>query len=275
MEESGYHEHRPSPPLAGLVECYWSMRTRVPAGRARLNRVLPDGCMDVLFNLADEPLREGCPHHRMRSYVVGAMRRPLAVKLVGQVDVVGVRFRPGGAARFFRVAAHELADQTVPLADLWHQPGRDLEQAVGESAPGAQRVRVLETALLRRLEGGQRRDEAVARATALIARTGGQVPVRALHESLGITRRHLERIFAEAVGLTPKMACRVARFRRALALAGAAPGMGWSRLALEAGYYDQAHLIRDFRELAGLTPAAWRVERREVASVQSGEAAAA
>ncbi|HEX5725541.1 MAG TPA: helix-turn-helix domain-containing protein [Longimicrobiaceae bacterium] len=266
-----YREHAPSPALADLVECYWTIHAHLPAGETRPNRVLPDGCMDVIFDLGDPPLRGGCS---LRSYAVGAMRQPLLTHLAGRVELVGVRFRPGGAPRLLGVAAHELADRTAPLHDLWHQPGRDLEEAVA-GAPAAERMRVLDAALLRRLGGGYRRDPAVACAAALIARSGGRLPVRALHEPLGITRRHLERIFAEAVGLTPKLACRVARFHAALRLMDGAPGLGWSRLALEAGFYDQAHLIREFRDLSGLTPVALRAERGQVASVQDGGAAAA
>ncbi|HKP74026.1 MAG TPA: helix-turn-helix domain-containing protein, partial [Longimicrobiaceae bacterium] len=88
----------------------------------------------------------------------------------------------------------------------------------------------------------------------LIERSGGSVPVAELHAAVGLTRRHLERIYLERVGLTPKTACRVARVQAALERLRAGPIPSLSRLALDCGWYDQSHMNRDFREIAGASP---------------------
>ena len=115
------------------------------------------------------------------------------------------------------------------------------------------------------------RDARVAHASRAIDRAGGAVQVRALPHALGITRRQLERIYAEHVGLTPKMACRVARVRSAMDRIRRDPRSAGSRLALDCGWYDQPHMIRDFRLIAETTPAAYA---REVANFQDAPAAA-
>jgi AraC-like DNA-binding protein len=99
-------------------------------------------------------------------------------------------------------------------------------------------------------------DEAVRR----IVAAGGSLGITRLAPALGVTRQHLARRFADFVGLSPKTFARVVRLRRLIAEARAArdgTGPGWSALAVEVGYYDQAHLTDEFRELTGLTPAAW------------------
>lgn len=261
MPDVHYREHAPPPDLADRVECVWTLRSagRLPA--AVLNRVLPDGCADVIFD-PGEPAR-----------VVGAMLRPAAVWMAGTVDLLGVRFRPGGAAAFLPLSLAEITDAVVPLADVWGGPAGELEGRVRDAA-GTQRVGVVVDALRRRA-AGRTPHPAVARASALIARSHGSVAVEALAAETGIGRRQLERLFTEQVGLTPKAAARVARFRRLCGLLRARPEAGWSRLALECGYHDQAHMIREFRGFAGLTPEAFRREHARVASVQYAAAGGA
>ena len=272
MADLHYREHLPPPDLADRVECVWTLRSggRLPA--AVLNRVLPDGCTDVIFDPGEPPLADA-GRHRPGSYVVGAMLRPAAVWMAGEVDLLGVRFRPGGAAAFLPLPLAEITDAVVPLEEVWGGLAGELESRVFE-ASGAERVRVVVEALRRRA-AGRATHPAVARAAARIARSHGSVAVEALAAETGTSRRHLERLFAEQVGLSPKAAARVARFRRLCDLLRARPRAGWSGLALECGYHDQAHMIREFRGFAGLTPEAYRRERARVASVQYAAAAGA
>jgi AraC-like DNA-binding protein len=175
------------------------------------------------------------------------------VRMVGSVDVLGVRFRPGGAAPFIAAPAAELTDRTVALAEFW-RTAPELEERLYHAAP-ASRISIVEAALLGHADGA-RGDLRIAHAARLIERSGGTVPVKALHEAVGLTRRHLERIYLDRVGLSPKTACRVARVQAALARVRAEPGVALSRVALDCGWYDQAHMNRDFRELVGAPPTA-------------------
>jgi AraC-like DNA-binding protein len=176
--------------------------------------------------------------------------------------MVGVRFRPGGAFVALGVGASMLTDRRVPLGDVWRDRGETLARLV--EAPGdAERVRVLECALLRRV-ALDRRDALVEAAVARILAHGGREPVDALGTALGVTRQHLARRFRERVGEGPKMLARVARVQRVvarLATRPALPRVSWSALALECGYYDQAHLAADFRALVGRSPSEYTRER--------------
>lgn len=249
MQQPVYREHAPSPSLADVVQCYWTSRSAAPLVAPHASSVLPDGCMDVIFNLGDPPL-PGAQDAALRSYVIGAMRTPLQVRMAGTVDLLGIRFRPGGAAAFVRAPAGELTDRSVALREFWRRTA-ELEERLYETPPDA-RIRLVEEVLLGRAAAGP--DPRIAHVSRLIERSGGSVPVKALHEAVGLTRRHLERIYLERVGLTPKNACRVARVQAALERIRANPGVPLSRLALECGWYDQSHMNRDFREIAGASP---------------------
>jgi AraC-like DNA-binding protein len=260
-----YLEHAPSAALAGAVECFWTMRPADALPGEVQSRVLPDGCMDVIFDLGDARSTGGGPA-RPRSYVVGAMRTPVTVRHSGRIDMLGVRFRPGGAWAFTRTPAGELTDRTLGLGEVWGRRAGEMEERLMEAEP-RRRIALLEAALLAAAGGSAGRDARVAHASAMIERTAGSVSVDALPRELGLTCRHLERIFAQHVGLTPKVACRVARVRGAMDRIRRQPSVSASRLALALGWYDQPHMIRDFRQIAGTTPAAFA---RDVAIVQDG-----
>jgi AraC-like DNA-binding protein len=181
---------------------------------------------------------------------------------VGAVDLLGIRFRPGGAAAFVRAPAGELTGRSVALREFWRR-APELEERLYETPPEA-RIQVVEDALLGRAAEAAP-DPRIAHVSRLIERSGGSVAVKALHEAVGLTRRHLERIYLDRVGLTPKNACRVARVQAALERIRANPGVALSRLALECGWYDQPHMNRDFREIAGASPTTYA---RQVAFFQ-------
>ena len=262
VSSGGYVEHPPSAALRPFVECFWTREPapRGPEERAPLvHRVLPDGSIDIVLEFG--PGRDIPPSIQ----AVGTMTRALVVDAVSDDSFVGVRFRPARATAFLRLPASELTDLRVPLEDLWSDTiavREAFETATGRDA----RVAALESVLVARLSHVARVehrdvDEAVRR----IVAAGGSLGITRLAPALGVTRQHLARRFADLVGVSPKTFARVVRVRRVIAAARATPdwdGPNWSALALEAGYYDQAHLVDEFRELTGLAPTAWWRTRR-------------
>jgi AraC-like DNA-binding protein len=257
----GYREYAPSEQLRAFVECFWSRESVVPDRASTVPsvyRVVPDGCIDVVLGFsggADEP---------ESAMVVGTMTRALVLEAASSPECfVGVRFRPAKAAAFLALPASELTDLRVPLDALWHD-APEVREAVAASADATERVMALERVLVARVApalatGHRDVDEAVRR----IVEAGGSLGITRLAPALGVTRQHLARRFAQLVGVSPKTFSRVVRLGRLIERArGVPPGepVNWSALAAELGYYDQAHLVDEFRELAGVTPGMWRKE---------------
>lgn len=263
-ERPRYREVRPAPALVPYVQCHWSITGS--AAPALLNRVCPDGCADIIVDLGGNLSAAGRPDGS-RTFAVGTMRRASRIPLGGRIHLQGVRFRPGGAEHFFQVPMHELTDRMIPLLDLW-SGAASLESRVEEAPTLRDRIARIEERLLERLGPAPDPPPAVRHAIHLIARTDGRQSVRELERAVGWGARHLERRFRDAVGVSPKLFSRVVRFRRALVLWRQPGPVSWSRLAAEAGYYDQAHLIREVKALAGVTPAALAGELRQVGFVQ-------
>jgi AraC-like DNA-binding protein len=211
--------------MAAHVACLW---TSEASGGA----VLPDGCADVVWTGAG-------------LVVAGPATGAVAPDIAPGTRVFGVRFLLGAAGPGLGLPAAELADLTVPLADVWDAAVAERVAAGGLPAL-LQAVRV-------RLRAAERVDP-LARAAALgLAAPGARVA--ALGDTLGISERQLRRRFADAVGYAPKTLARVLRFQRFLALAARGGRGDLAGLAFAAGYADQAHLTRECLRLSGRTPA--------------------
>jgi AraC-like DNA-binding protein len=235
--DSGYRELGPHPQLRDYLACVWSMSPQ----RSQDDAILPDGCMDIVWR-AGIGLR-----------VAGPDTRPIAVSRTPGRTVVGVRFRPGSAPPMLGVPASELRDRRVTLSELWGAEAERLEEQLAGAASTAVRREILQRELRRRLPGAKPPDRVVAGAVAELCADGLR-RVDGLGEALGISERQLRRRFHAGVGYGPKVLARVLRFRRMLALGSRRGGLDLARLALDAGYADQAHMTAECTRLAGRPP---------------------
>ncbi|MGK3989358.1 helix-turn-helix transcriptional regulator [Sorangium sp. So ce136] len=209
---------------------------------------LPDG-RTTLFFRALEGGRKG------DVWVAGPRMRAIIKSKTGLARTVILRFKPGWSVPLLGVAASELTDRIVPLEEVWGRAAREL---CGELLAAGSRADVMDrVARALALRAGQSFETAsgqlARRAVRLLE--GGEVRVERVAGRLGITARHLRRAFIENVGIGPKEFARTVRLQRAVRMA--ATSCDWARIAADAGYYDQAHLIADFRQLLGLTPGAF------------------
>lgn len=164
------------------------------------------------------------------------------------------RFSPGAARIFLRCPVSELTDAIIDLHDLWGDDAERLTRAVAAAPDLRSAAASLEAALVRRLARASTSDtmHIVQQAVALLGNP--QQSIAGLAIRLGISNRQLRRVFCDATGLSPKAYARALRLRRVLALARSAGKYPWASIAVAAGYYDQPHMIDDFRALAGATP---------------------
>ncbi|MFG3154775.1 helix-turn-helix domain-containing protein [Streptomyces sp. NPDC048219] len=204
--------------------------TSTPTGTGPA-RVLPDGCMDLLWH--DGRLLVAGPD--TRAYVTDGVPGRWA----------GVRFRPGTASALLGVPVRELRDRRVDLADLW--PAAEARRLTARVNAAPDPARGLEEAALSRAAGTEPPDPLLRR---IVAALDAGRPVAATADELGVGARRLHRRSLAAFGYGPKTLARVLRLQRALALARG--GTSLAETAVRAGYADQAHLARDVRELAGV-----------------------
>jgi len=242
----------PSADLTGEVANFWFMRGDGPRAMPDGHRILPDGCMEFVFQLGD-PFRERKPDGTFRLQprllLVGQMERRVDIKPQGVVDTVGVHFHPAGLAAFVPGDLSRFAHRIVSLPRALRQDLGPLVARLGSVPEPERRAAFLED-FLRRL----RRDGDPAMAAAASKLTLGPIDLGALARRFRTSDRQFRRRFEAAVGLGPKRFARLVRFQRVFEQERESDGGVWSRVALECGYYDQAHFNRDFRAFAGVRP---------------------
>jgi len=243
-EPSRFGRYRPGLHLSPFVRNYWTLAPAGEPGACRRQRVVPDGCIDLLF------ARHG-PTEDFRVFVVGTMTRPIFVDLAAQMEYLGIRFAPGGFGHFFRTPAHELTDRTVPWENVSASSAL-VEQVANAPEVGA-RLAIIEASLSQNLRsaGPGPVPAPVLRA---ISAARGVVSVTQLARRAGWSPRHLHRVFREWVGVGPKTFCGIMRFKTALRTLRHGPSPNLLRVALEAGYYDQSHFIHEFNRFYGSSP---------------------
>jgi AraC-like DNA-binding protein len=252
--------HQPGPALSPFVEHLWSLRDAPVHAR---ERIVPSGTLELVFNLVEDEFRiyaPGVNRSLPGAMVSGCYGTPFDFDTRAHASVIGVHFKPGGAARLLGVPPGELADSHVSFETLWGPDGLRLRERLG-AAPGAQRFQLLQQALEARLKAARAPHPMIAHA--LRALEGTRVEIGHVSDELGLSKRRFIEIFSADVGMTPKRYARVRRFQRALALATASHAPGWAEIAQRCGYFDQAHLCRDWAELTGLSPSGFVALRRE------------
>ena len=252
-----YRSHTPTPRLAGLVGRLWACSDAPPHSR---ERILPSGTIELVVNLRDDEIRvydpsdPDCCKRCSGAVVSGAYSEAFVIDPLQHASIVGVHFRPGGAFPFLGVPAGELADAHIDLETLWGPLAVELRERLCAAATSTERFHLLEEALISRLGRSPERHGAVPVALDAFKPAGAAVRVRDVVGRVGLSQRRFIQVFAAEVGMTPKLYSRVRRFQRARALVRNAVAPDWARVAVDCGYFDQSHLIRDFLAFSGLSP---------------------
>jgi AraC-like DNA-binding protein len=240
---SGYAEHAPCAALRGHVACYWTLIGDAAPG----HRVLPDGCMDLLFDLSGASGASAA--------LIGTMSEAIVTSATSRERLLGVRFRPGEAFAFVGVPGGEVTDQIIPLGHALGRLAETLSDELMTAPDTASRVAALDRQLTALRARARPPDPRVRRAIACILDSPARARVGWLAGHLGVGERQLERTFVERVGLGPKAFARVVRLQALVArIADVGVNVPWAALAADVGYADQAHMIRDVKRLSGVTP---------------------
>ena len=192
---------------------------------------------------------------RFASFAAGLYAGPVVIESFGGACCVQVNFTPLGARRFFRLPMSELTNSMVVLDDVLGSEGIALRERLGNAPDWAARFDIAEAFVASRLENAAETPLQIAWAYDRIVASGGRTRIASLAERLGWSRKHLAGKFSDAIGIGPKTLSRIVRFNRALSLSRQ-PAADWADVAADCGYADQAHLVREFRVLAGETPTA-------------------
>lgn len=248
---------RPHPLLAGVVKQIWHGEGRVAYAR---DRILPGMHSYLLLNLGPPQFHvvSGPPRSRVvfdDVWFSGISELPIDAEAPHGSCVVGVALTTTGAARLLPWPQWELANSIGPLVDLLGPEPARLRERLLNTSDATERLVLVQDWLIAACMTGRSIHPLVHWAAGRLAESGGTIRADALAREAGCSRKHLNDLFRRQVGLPPKTLARIHRFRRALEQVQRGPERPWSELAYVCGYYDQSHLIHDFRQFAGMSPA--------------------
>lgn len=239
-------QHRaPGPALAGLVGLFWHWEGHeLPFSR---ERVLPEGTMELVIRLDSQ--------RASNSGISGPRSRSMFIERATSDRLLGIHFKPGGAFPFLGFPLGELHNSGITLTDLWgERRGSELAGRLHEAQTVPEKFQVLEWWLLRVADGSLSHHPAVRFALDEFHRHPGLLSSAEAARRVNLSQRRFIELFREEVGMTPKLFCRVQRFRQVVTTLGSPGAVDWADIALSCGYFDQSHFIHDFQEFSGLTP---------------------
>jgi methylphosphotriester-DNA--protein-cysteine methyltransferase len=244
---------QPSSDCAGIVHEYWEVKGRLSPFREAL---LPNGFCEVMFNLG--------PAHRVfegsgvglweRSWFSGLQEKSIFIESLDGTHLVSIRLSPLGATQLLGFAAPGAANSIVDLEPLFGPDVRDMRASLLAAESAGIRFALLENFLRERQSANVSIPEFVSEAVKRIELAHGSLRVADLYQGLDVSRKHLAVSFIRYVGVSAKAYARIDRFVWTLEQLRSTSEAEWSRLAAEAGYSDQSHLVRDFRRVGAASP---------------------
>jgi AraC-like DNA-binding protein len=242
--------------LKPYVKCFWILEGVIIPGAENIEKVLPDGCMEMILHYGDAFKKMGAGgivETQPYNFIIGQIKSYIQLAPTGNIGVIGVRFYPNGLSAFTNVPADELTGECVTLDNFF---GRDNLHELQLKLPAANykmKVGLIETLLLKKL-APHKYDFVIDSIVKKIRHHDGQVDLPTLLKDFKISERHFERQFKKAVGLNPKFFARLTRFNSIMQLMNSNGDTTSISLSYLGGYYDQAHFIKDFKEFSGENP---------------------
>lgn len=256
--------HKPAPPLSEFVDCLWYMEGQ--AGLHKRERALPTGTVELVFSLSNSPFRifendaDRLGQRFHGSVICGVQPGYFVLDTSEPVSVVGVHFRPGGAAPFLGMSVSETAGRHLELEDVWGSGARALREQliVAVKRPGQRMFELIERALLARMDIRRLPHPAAIYTILQLSAPPALTRIEHVRSGTGYSSKRFIELFRESVGITPKMYSRIRRFQSVIERLSRGLDVEWAHVAADSGYYDQSHLNRDFRCFAGVTPGDYR-----------------
>ena len=252
-----YQTYKPHPDLESLVKFYWTLEVPFDPKNQK-QKIIPDGCIEMTFNLGDKIKRYTSETEFIfnpNAMVMGQRTKSYFIEPVGNVDTIAICFYPHGFANFVNTPLGDLIDQETPLGELFNETqAKELEQNIIQASNTKERIKIIETFLLKNLNEKTTIENIVKTTANTILATKGSTPISLILRDNLSKRRQLERYFKKQIGISPKQLSKVIRLQATLQMLLSKEHETLTKIAYGNQYFDQNHFIKDFKEFVGITP---------------------
>jgi AraC-like DNA-binding protein len=247
---------RPSGILSRFIRHYWVLEADASEGSVG-ERVIPTGNIELMFHYKNTFLCKNAAFDlpQPRSFISGITNKYADVFTQGDSGVIAVTFYPFGACNFFRFPLADIENTTVNLHDIYSNTIKEVEERIQECTSLQQRIRIIESYLLKCLVPRSGDDlMLVDQCVSMVNSCSALITSSALSSKLFMSSKTLERKFTSLIGKSPKQFIRIVRFQHIIKELSVPGNKNLSQVAVDNGYFDQAHFIKDFKTLSGYTP---------------------
>lgn len=248
---------KPSSLLSKFIKQYWTIENCIPNNQQHIQRIIPNGLLDLIFYLGDRPIsNDKTKSINENTVITGHLREYYDIKVSGKLSLFSVFFRPHGLSMFFDIPLNELYNQNVPLKDLFKQDTNQIETKLFEANSFMERVKIIENYLVKLLNKSIYKSNynRIEDCVHIISQTRGMVDIDFLASKACLSRKQFERIFLHYVGTSPKQFLKTIRFQYLIDRKSKNKSASLTELTYSCGYYDQSHMINDFQKLTGMPP---------------------
>lgn len=252
-----YNISKPSPYLSQYVKQYWSLDSNVVTGESHIQRIVPSGLFELIFYLNDKP--EASDHKKSITenvIITGQLKTHHDLKIVGRLSLFAIYFLPQGLSMFLNLPIKALFNQSVPLKDVMKEVVNQLEDELYAAPTFKGQIAVAEKFLIKRLQQKEReyKYDRIRYVVNEINKTKGLVEINELAEQTFLSRKQFERTFSDIIGSSPKQFQKIVRFQNAIHIKSKNKNLSLTEIAHQCGYFDQSHMINDFKSLSGMSP---------------------
>jgi AraC-like DNA-binding protein len=259
-----YRIHIPAPPLSNFIEHFFYYEGY--KAEHQMEKFLPDGSMDLLIDLTETSKKlfhneEGTSYTTYKKSWMSGMKTEYILIDASVSSMIGIHFKPGGAWPFFSLPVAELNNMTIETDIFWNTEIHSIRDAILNNESVECKFNILEKYFLQK---GKRKLEPnvfVSYAIEQLQRSPQLWTIKQLAAKTGFTQKHIISLFKKYAGLSPKQFARIARFQKVIHELEQKRSIEWTSLALDCGYYDQAHFIKEFHAFSGINPTAYLVQR--------------
>jgi len=252
-----YREIQPPPILADFVKLIWIQEFDANGGFIPPERIVTDGIVELVFHFG-EPFLTHYPDNTVEKqptgFAIAQLNKHILIQPRGKIGLIAVRFHPWGAYHFFDLPIREFSEKPISAKDIWRGHGSAIEEQILAAQDNEERLNIISGFLIEQLAAHHKRHASVDDVIRLVQQSRGLLSIKELRTKTGFGERTLERAFLSTIGISPKQFSRITRFLNTCRFIKQQTHKSLTQITYECGYYDQAHLIHEFQQFAGITP---------------------
>lgn len=245
-----FNTYLPSPLLSPYILYYWMLDTSIGVEE----RTIPFGHVQLIFHRESPIYLTTHQKFQPKAFISGMSNSYVDLQTVEKVKMVVVAFRPEGARAFLRIPLHLFHNSNISVDELEDKDLNNLCRDVCTEPDNLTCIHMIENFFINRLKSFDHYNMNRILPSIRFINSGNNLSISALPETACLSHKQFNRVFTEYIGSTPKEFYRIIRFQRALFILQNNPSTNLTQLAYEAGYFDQSHLIKDFKQFSGYTP---------------------